>query len=363
MSVAHRLSRRCTGSRLCAGLSMDARLLRIRAPRGIKRRARTIVAAAVAAVALIVAHYPFTAAAQSYPAKPVRILVGFTAGTANDIIGRILATKFTELLGQQFFVDNVAGASGTIAGAAVVAAPPDGYTLLMGGTALAMSPYLFQRLRYDPLRDLAPISLVATLPNVLVVHPSLPANNLKQLIAMAKAQPGKLDYSVSGKGSGGHLSMELFKSMAGIDVGEIQYKSSAQALSDVVGGQVSMTSTSMTLVLPLIKAGRLRPLAVSGRTRSVQLPDIPTVAEAAGLKGYDANSWYGLFAPANTPPQVLARLSSTIQRMLQLPDTKERLEAQGAEPVGTTPEEFAAFLQGGAERWSKLVRQLNLRLD
>jgi tripartite-type tricarboxylate transporter receptor subunit TctC len=318
---------------------------------------------ALAGVAVVAGVLSASAWSQTFPSRPVRLLVGFTPGTTTDIIARIVALRMADSLGQQVVVENVAGASGNLAGAAAARAQPDGHTLLLGGTSLIVSPHLYRKLPYDPPRDLVPVGLIAMVPNVLVVHPSLPARDLKALLALARAKPGGLDYSSSGKGSAGHLSMELLKSMAGVDIVEVPYKSSAQALSDVVGGQISMNFPSLAAALPQIRPGRVRALAVSGSKRSGGAPDIPTVAEAGALPAYEANGWYGLFAPAATPREVIARINAEMVRVVHLPDVRERLSGQGADVVGGKPEELAEALRGASERWGKLIRQLGLSLD
>lgn len=327
-------------------------------PRSRVRRAALLGAACVLALGSIGA-----ASAQTYPTRPVRMLVGFTPGTTTDIIARILATRMSEPLGVQVVVENMPGVGGNLAGAAAARAPADGYTVLLGGTSLIVSPYLYRKLPYDPPRDLVPAGAIATVPNVLVVHPSLPVRDLKALIALAKAKPGGLDYSSSGKGSAGHLSMELLKSMAGVDILEVPYKSSAQALSDVVGGQIAMNFPSLAAAMPQIRAGRVRALAVSGSKRSGGAPEIPTVAEAGGLPGYEANGWYGLFVPTGTPREVIGRINAEMVRTVQRPDVRERLAAQGADVSGNRPEEHAEVMKSAGERWSKLIAQLGLRLD
>jgi len=304
-----------------------------------------------------------SAGAQAYPTKPVRVVIGFTSGTTNDIVGRIMAAKLGEFLGQSFVVENVVGVSGTLAGAAVARAAPDGHTLMLAGTALIVSPFLYQMLAFDPIRDFAPISLIASVPNVLVVNPSLPARTLKELISLARSQPGKLDYANSAKGGSGHLSMELLKSMARLDIVEVPYKSSSQALTDVVSGQVAMNFPSLAAAFPHIRSGRVRPLAMSGAARSPAVPDVPTVAEAGGLPGYEANAWFGVVAPAATRPEIITRLGAELVRALGQSDTRDRLAAQGAEVVGSTPAEFAEAIRAGSDKWGRLIRQLGLRLD
>lgn len=300
------------------------------------------------------------AQAQNYPVKPVRMVVGFTPGTTVDILGRLLGQKLGELWGQQVIVENMAGASSTIAAAAVARAPADGYTMMFASTGVIVSQSMYKKLPYDVTRDFAPVTLVALVPNVMVVHPTLPVRDVRGLIALAKSRPGQLNYAHSGKGSASHLNTELFKAMANIDLVEIPYKSSAQALTDVISGEVLLNFPSLAAVLPHIRSGRVKPLAASGAKRSLALPDVPAMAEY--LPGYEASGWYGLLIPKNSPAQLVVRLNQDIVRVINAPDVKERMNAQGAEVVGSSSEEFSKFMLDGREKWDKLIRQLNIPL-
>src|SRR5258706_3211313 len=255
--------------------------------------------------------------AQGYPAKPIRFGVGFTAGGASDITSRIIGQKLTERLGQPVIMDNRAGASGTIAGGIVAKAPADGYTLLAGATSiLAINPALYAKLDYDSLRDFAPVSQTVSMPQLLVVYPSLKATNLKELLALAKTKPADLNYSSSGTGSSSHLAMELLKYMTGINVVHVPFKGSGQAMPNLLAGQVQLVFDPMPTSLPHVKSGRLRAIAISTSTRSPAIPELPTVAEA-GVPGYESNLWYGLLLPAHTPPGIVARLNTNIKPILR----------------------------------------------
>lgn len=314
---------------------------------------------AAAAAALIAC--TGAALAQDYPARPVRVVVGFTVGTTTDILARLIGQKLGETWGQQVIVDNTPGAGGTIAAASAARAAPDGYTLLLAATSFIVSPSLYGKLQYDPVRDFAPVSLIALVPNVLVVHPSLPVKNVRDLVALARSQPGKLDYASSGKGSASHLNTELFKAMAGVDVVEIPYKSSAQALTDVISGQVTMNYPSLAAALPHIRSGRVKALAVSGARRSSAAPAVPSMAEY--LPGYDAAGWYGFLAPAGTPKGIVTGLNRDVVKVVRLPDVKEKMSSQGAEVVGSTPEEFAAAMKAGRDKWDRLIKRLGIRIE
>ncbi|HYC44122.1 MAG TPA: tripartite tricarboxylate transporter substrate binding protein [Burkholderiales bacterium] len=298
------------------------------------------------------------ATAQTYPAKPVRLIVGFTPGTTVDILARLLGQKLTEQWGQQVVVENQPGASSTIGAASVARAPGDGYTLFFATTALILSPSMYRKLPYDVQKDFAPVTLVARVPNVLVVHPSLPVKDVKDLIALARSKPGQLNYASSGKGSASHLNTELFKTMAKLDIQEIPYKSSAQALTDVMTGEVLLNYPSLAAVLPHVKAGRVKPLAVSGAKRSQALPDVPAMAEF--LPGYEASGWYGVAAPGTTPRELVMRLHADITKALRQDDLSQRMARSGAEVVGSTPEEFAQYMREGREKWDTLIRQLKI---
>ena len=301
--------------------------------------------------------------AQTYPAKPIRIIVPFSAGSGSDVFARTLGPKFTETWGQQIVVENREGAGGVIGAQVVAKSAPDGYTLLLGSTSWAVAPSLYAKPPYDALKDFAPIGRIGFIPSVLVVHPTLPVNDLKALIKLAKAQPGKLDYSSSGKGAPSHLFVEYFKSLAGVDIVEVPYKNTAQALTDVMGGQVMMNLPILAAALPHVKAGRLKALAVTSGKRASVAPEIPTFAESAGLPGYEAAQWQGLIAPAGTPPDIVTRINAELNRALQLADVKERIGNLGVEFALTTPQQFTAEIRTDYAKWDKLIKALGIRLD
>ena len=297
--------------------------------------------------------------AQQYPARAVRIVVPSAPGGGTDITARILAPKLSEQLGQQFVVENRAGAGTMIGGEVVARAAPDGYTLLMGISTLAINPATYKKVPYDALRDFAPISHVVSLPNVLVTHPSLPVKTVKELIAFSRARPGELYYASAGVGTSPHLSMELFLLMGGMKMVHVPYKGSGPGIIDIVAGHVSVMTPSILGGIPHIKSGRLRGLGVTSTKRAGGVPDIPTIAEA-GLPGYEAVQWFGLLAPAATPREIVSRLHAETVRALQSAEVRNRLSADGADPVGSTPEEFAAFLRGETAKWAKVVRQAGI---
>ena len=293
--------------------------------------------------------------AQDYPVRPVRMIVPFAAGGGSDVVARTVATKLSESLGQPVVVDNRPGAGGNIGTDMVAKAAPDGYTLLMGVVGpIAINPSLFGNLPYDPIRDFAPITQAVFVTNMLVINPSVPANNLKELIAYGRANPGKLASGTGGTGTAGHMASELFKSMTKLDMLVIPYKGGAPAVNDLLGGQVNMTFEAILATLPHVRAGKLKAIAVTTSSRSSLLPDVPTVAEA-GLPGYAANNWYGFLAPANTPRPVIDRLNREIVKILGTPEIKEKFAALGAESVGNTPEEFAANIKSDVEKWKAVV--------
>ena len=303
------------------------------------------------------------AGAADFPAKPIRMVVPFGAGSNTDLLARTVAVRMAEHWGQQVVVDNRPGAGGNIGTDLVAKAPPDGYTLVLGAASvLAINQSLYSQMPYDSATAFAPITNMVKTTNVLVVTPSLPAKSVRELIAYGKANPGKLTYASSGAGGTIHLSGELFKSMAGITMEHIAYKSSPLAHIDMIAGQVHAMFDAMPTALPQVKAGRLRALAVTTAKRSAQLPDLPTIAEAA-LPGYEAAGWFGFAAPARTPREVLVKLNKEIVRIIALPDVKERLISQGAEPVGDTPEEFAQFIKAEAAKWGKVIKALNLKIE
>jgi tripartite-type tricarboxylate transporter receptor subunit TctC len=301
--------------------------------------------------------------AQTWPTKPVRMIIPFPPGGTTDILARVAAQKLSEAFGQQVVPDNRAGAAGNIGTELVAKAPPDGYTLVTApGSTLTIHPSLYAKLGFDPLRDFAPVTILAAVPNLLVVHPSLPARNVKELIALAKAKPGQLNYASTGAGQSTHLSMELFKTMAGVKITHVPYKGSAPAVTDLLGGHVSLMFDNMPSALPHVKAGKLRGLAVSSVKRSPSAPDIPTVAESA-LPGFEVSVWFAVLAPAATPKPIVERLNQVLVKALQAPDVRERLASQGAEPIGNTPEQFTQQMKRDLAKWAKVVKDADIRLD
>ena len=323
----------------------------------MKRVATWMLGAAFALLAAGVA------GAQSWPAKPIRWIVPFAPGGTTDILARTISDKLTIALGKPVIVENNPGAGGGVGAVQTAKAAPDGYTI-MGGTISthAINASLYKTLPYDPVKDFTPITLIARVPNLLVVNPDVPAKNVKELIALMKANPSKYTFASSGNGTSQHLSGELFKSMAGVDMQHIPYKGSPAALQDVVSGQVTMTFDNITTAWPLAKAGKLRALAVTTAKRSPIAPDVPTLAEA-GLAGYEIGSWQGVFAPAGTPVDVVKRLNTEIVKIINMPDVREKLIGLGAEPVGNTPDEFAALVKSEVVKWAAVVKQSGARVD
>ncbi|MGE5526468.1 MAG: Bug family tripartite tricarboxylate transporter substrate binding protein [Rhodospirillaceae bacterium] len=317
---------------------------------------RLATAAAIAAI-------PFAAAAADYPTRAIRMVVPFPAGGTTDILARIAGQKITEALGQQVIIDNRGGAGGNIGTELVAKSPADGYTLLTDpGSTLTINPHAYSRLGFDPVKDFAPITILAEVPNILEVHPSLPVKNVKELIALARAKPGQLNYASTGAGQSTHLSMELFKSMAHVDMNHIPYKGSAPALVDLIGGQVTVMFDNMPTSLPHVQGGRLRALAVSTSKRAPALPRLPTVAES-GLPGFEVSVWFAVLAPAATPRDIVHKLNAVLVKALQAPDVKQRLAEQGAEAVGNTPDQFAAVIRRDLAKWAKVVKEANVKLD
>ncbi|HWP86299.1 MAG TPA: tripartite tricarboxylate transporter substrate binding protein [Burkholderiales bacterium] len=308
--------------------------------------------------------FTFSAAcAQPYPVKPVRLVVTYTAGGPADIAARALAQKLAEMWGQQVVVDNRAGAGGIIGTELVAKAAPDGYTLLHGTAAgLIINPLLVKKLPYDTFRDFAPVSMVVIVPQLLVTHPALPATTLKELIALAKARPGALNYASVGIGSPNHLGMELLKSMAGIDMVHVPYKGATPAMADLIAGQVQLAFNGMASVLPQIASGKMKAIAIGSARRSPAAPDVPTVAEA-GLPGFEYVAWNGNFAPAGTPAALVNRLSADIRKALAAPDVVQRLASLGSEPGGNTPAEFAAYVKADHARWARVVQAVGLKAE
>ena len=313
---------------------------------------------AVAGIAL--ACLVLLAHAQDYPARAVRIVSPFSPGGPNDIIARLVAQRLSESLGQPFVVENRAGAGGNLGTDAVAKAPSDGYTLLFAGPGSLIINPLLSKVPYDTARDFAPISIVATAPNVLVVHPAVPAKTVKELIALARAEPGRLNYASAGTGSTAHFAVALFASMAGVQLAHVPYRGTGPGVNDLVGGQIQLAIFGIPPVLPHVRSGKLRALAVTGTSRSSELPDVPTVDEA-GLPGYQMNPWYGLLAPTGTPPAIVARLSAEVAKMVRTPDMREKLIAQGAEPVGSTADQYRAAIAADTTFWARVIRETGIK--
>jgi len=308
--------------------------------------------------------HPLSALAQGgppgYPVKPIRLVVGQAPGGATDVIARLVAPRFGEHLGQSVVVENRTGAAGSIGAAFVAKSPPDGYNLLVISSSHAITPSLYKDLPFDPVKDLAPVTLIAEAPFLLVVHPSMPAQSVKALIALAKAKPGALNFASGGNGSSGQLAGELFKYLTGVDMVHVPYKGAGPALVDVIAGQVHMTFASVLSSLPHVKSGRLRPLGVTSAKRSVAIPELPTLAEA-GIKGYRTTTWYGLLAPANTPAPIINRLSGEMRKLVESGDVKNRILADGAEPVGGTPNQFQEHLASEMARAREIIQRAGLQ--
>ncbi|RSZ33404.1 tripartite tricarboxylate transporter substrate binding protein [Variovorax beijingensis] len=313
---------------------------------------------------LLLVCLPLAAAAQAgdFPNKAIRIVVPFPPGGATDAAARLVAVKMGEHWGQPVVVDNRAGAGGNVGSDLVAKAPADGYTLVMGVTGShAINTSLYSKMPYDPVADFVAISQVAVVPNVLVVHPSVPAKNLAELVALARKEPGKLNYASLGNGTAAHLGMEMLKSEAGVDIAHVPYKGSAPAVSDLLAGQVQMMVDGLPSALPHVKAGKLRAIALTSLRRAPSLPDLPTIAET--YPGFYADAWSGLFAPKGTPQPVVDKLSAEVQRILKLPDVREKLTALGAEPVGSTQAEFAAHVKREIDKWAKVVKTSGAKVD
>ncbi len=314
--------------------------------------------AGAALIALVTAS---SANAQTaYPVRPVRIIVPSSAGGGSDIIARILSPKLSERLGQQVVIENRAGAGTMIGGEVVAKSPPDGYTLLLGVSTLATNPAVFKKVPYNALTDFAPITLVLSAPNILVVHPSLPVKSLKELMWFAEARPGQLNYASAGTGTNPHLSMELFLSMAKLKIVHIPYKGSAPAMIDVVGGQVAITMATMLTGIPHVRSGRLRALGVTSAQRTAVAPDVPSIAQA-GVPGYEAVQWYGILAPAHTPKEIVTRLNRDLTAILQSAEIRERFAADGGDAGGNSPEAFARYIKSETEKWARVVKSAGIK--
>ena len=316
-----------------------------------------------AGAAALLCFIPVADAQTAYPARPIRFIVPFTPGGSGDIFARPIAMKLSESLGQQVVVENRPGSGGVIGTEAAAKAPPDGYTMMMGLTAnVAVNPALYPKLPYDPLRDFASVTLVASAPYVLVVPPSLPARNVKELIALARAKPGDIAYVSLGNGSMGHLSGALLASMAGVKLLHVPYKTLGQAITDLISGQVQLHFLGIASAQSFVRSGKVRAIGVSSAKRSPQMREVPTVAES-GVKGFDVTGWYGAFVPAGTPQDIIARLHQEIVRALAMPDVRERLSGEGAELVGNSPREFDAFVRSELVKWAKVVKLSGAKAD
>jgi len=315
--------------------------------------------ALVAAAALVAS----SALGEVYPSKPIRLIVPFAAGGGNDNVARLVGKRLGETLGQPVVVDNRPGAGGVVGAELAAKAPPDGYTLFLGGVGShAINPNLIEKLPYDPIRDFAPVELLAQAPLVLVVHPSVPARDVAELVAYARRNPGKLNFASNGNGSSSQLAAVMFESMAGIEMVHVPYKGLSPALTDLLSGRVQLMFSSVVAIVPHVKAGKVRGLATTGAKRLALLPELPTIAES-GFPGYEASSWYGILAPAGTPREIVTKLNVDLSKALEQPEVRSSLLAEGAEPAGGTPEQFAAHIRAEKERLGKIIRDAKIRLQ
>jgi tripartite-type tricarboxylate transporter receptor subunit TctC len=316
----------------------------------------------IAGAALAIVVFAATAQPQDYPAKPIRVVVPFPPGGGTDLMARTVVQKLGESLGATIVIDNRGGAGGTIGTELVAKSPPDGYVLLVVSASHAINPGLYRKLPYDSVRDFAPVTMLTSGPGLLVVHPSVPVRTVKEFIALARSRPGQLNYASAGIGTPPHLAGELFKTLAGVDIVHVPYKGNGPAYTDLIGGHVSVMFPTIPTAIPHVRAGKLRALAVTTRSRTAITPELPTISES-GVPGYDVSSWYGLLAPAGTPAAAVARLQREIAKVLRLPDVSEKLMAQGLDLVGNTPEEFAAILKSEIAKWAKVVTASGARVD
>jgi len=321
---------------------------------------RFVMRALAAAFALLLS--PGFVYAQAWPNKPVKLVVPFPAGGGTDAFARPLAAALSQALGQSFFIDNRGGAGGTIGAEIAAKSPNDGYTFLVGAVHHTIAVSVYSKLPYDLERDLMPVTLVAVVPNVVVVHPKVPVNSITELVAYAKANPNKLNFSSAGNGTSHHLAPELFKTMTGTQMNHIPYKGAGPAMQDLLAGQVDLMFDGMGSSAPQIRGGKLRPLAVTTTTRSPAFPDVPTVQEA-GVPGYEVTTWYGLWAPAGTPPDIVNKLQAEVTKALLKQDMKEIWAAQGASSGGNTPEQFTVFIRNEVVKWAKVVKDSGARID
>src|SRR5664279_2780444 len=318
--------------------------------------------ARLAMVAACLVTAPMFATAQPYPNRPIHLVVGFPPGGINDIVARIVGQKMSESLGQTVIVENRGGAGGTIGADWVSKATSDGYTLLLGSVSnLAMAPSLYASLPYDPTKDFTPVGLVAAAPNIMVVNPDFPVHSVKDLIELAKQKPGTIDYASAGIGTSNHLTVELLKVMADIDIVHVPFRGDGPAIAAVLAGQVPMQFPTLPVALPYIKSGKLRAVAVSSATRSPLLPEVPTVAESGGLPEFAVSIWVGIVAPPGTPKEIVDRLNAEIGKAVAMPDTREHLEALGADPASDTPEQFSAYIAAEPAQWPKVARAAKIK--
>jgi tripartite-type tricarboxylate transporter receptor subunit TctC len=313
-------------------------------------------------LALLLCSLCICASAQEYPARPVRFILPFPPGGGTDILGRVIAERLSANLGQPVVVENRGGAGGNVGAEAAARSSPDGYTLVLAAPSLAISPSLYSKLNYDPLKDFAPVSLVATVPNVMITDPSVEAKTLQEFIALARSRPGAMNFGSGGSGTSNHLAGELFNIVTGAKLVHVPYKGVNLAMQDVLSGRVQLVFIGIPAALPHIKAGRLRALALVAPQRSPALPDVPTIAEA-GLKDFEVTTWYGVLAPAGTPRPIVMRLNAELVKIMHAPDTKERLAGIATDPHTSTPEEFAAYLKQEIAKWGDVVRKANLKAD
>ena len=324
------------------------------------RHGHSVKPALAAALAALLSS---SALGQSYPGKPIHLIVPFAPGGGNDNVARLVGKRAGESLGQPIVVDNRPGAGGVVGAEAAARSSPDGYTLFLGGVGShAINPNLMKNLPYDPIKDFAPVTLLAQAPLVLVVHPSVPARDIGEFIAYARKHPGRLNFASNGNGSSSQLAAVMFDSMAGVDMVHVPYKGLSLALTDLLSGDVQVMFSSVVAIVPHIRAGKVRALAVTGKKRLALLPELPTLSES-GLKGYEASSWYGILAPAGTPREIVAKLSAEFSKAVRQPEVEKSLVAEGAEPVGGTPEEFAAHIRAEIDRLGSVIREAKIRLE
>ncbi|MDB5809577.1 MAG: hypothetical protein JWN94_1699 [Betaproteobacteria bacterium] len=318
-----------------------------------------VAACCVIALNTLNAHAQNSTRDTAFPTKPIRFVVPFAPGGGTDIVARLIAQRLNDGLGQPVVVDNRGGAGCTLGSDIVCKAPPDGYTLLLGNISLAFNPWLYKSLPYNALKDLAPVSMVAVQPNIVVVHPSVPAKSLKEFIEYARANPGKLSFASAGAGSGTHLAGEMLKDRLKIDMVHVPYKGTGPAIIDLIGGQVQVLISTFASALPHVKSGRLRALGVTSAKRSPATPDVPTLMEA-GVPDYDYSTWYALFMPAGTPPTIIGKVNGVTRQALAAEDIKQKFDAQGVEPWSNTPAELAAYFRAETDKWGKVVRAANI---